>query len=559
MRLILLLLFLSPLLAIAQSSYAPLNEDYYHWIDRYEVKSGTIMPQLFTVLKPYKRSAIVGYIDSLQTRGVFTSATDRFNFEYLTNDNWEWAASHTNESARPILRHFYKMKSDFYSVRTDDFDLHVNPVLYLGAGKDSRREETLFINTRGVEVRGMIDQKVGFYTYLAENQAMLPSYVNEWKASTGVVPHEGFWKQYKEGSGVDYLQARGYISFEATKSINVQLGHDRFFLGNGYRSLVFSDFAPPAFFIKGNVKVWKLNYLFLLNQMTANNNARNGSGIFSGYPSKYIALHHLSLNIGKKLNVGVFESVSFSPDDSLGTDHFRIEYLNPIIFYRAVEQQNGSSDNVLLGFDFKWNALKAVSFYGQFLLDEFVINHIRSGDGWWANKFAVQAGAKYVDAFGVANLDLQGEVNIVRPFTYSHHTIFGSYSSYKQPLGHPQGANLTEVAGILRYQPIPRLNLVGKLALTNIGRDTTGANWGSNILKDYRTRSLEFGNKIGQGIPNDILFGSFTASWQVKHNLFIDANFVLRQSKSELAAYNNNTTITSMALRWNIAQRLYDF
>ena len=38
MRLILLLLFLSPWLAIAQSSYAPLNEDYYHWIDRYEVK-----------------------------------------------------------------------------------------------------------------------------------------------------------------------------------------------------------------------------------------------------------------------------------------------------------------------------------------------------------------------------------------------------------------------------------------------------------------------------------------------------------------------------------------
>jgi hypothetical protein len=63
----------------------------------------------------------------------------------------------------------------------------------------------------------------------------------------------------------------------------------------------------------------------------------------------------LSINIGKKLNLGVFELVAFSPDDSASTDHFRMDYLNPVIFYRAIEQQNGSTDNVLLGMDFKWN------------------------------------------------------------------------------------------------------------------------------------------------------------------------------------------------------------
>ena len=419
-RLFLLLFAFSGFLqANAQSSYATLNEDYYHLIDRYEVKSGRLAPQLFTTIKPYKRSAIVSFMDSLRHQGLFTSATDDFNYEYFSNDNWEFSPTGavTNESERPILKHFYKKKSDLFSVSTSDFDLHINPVLYVGMGKDSRRDDMLFVNTRGIEVRGMIDRKVGFYTYLADNQAMLPSYVSDWMTTTGAVPHEGFWKQYKEGAGVDFLHARGYITFEATKSINLQFGHDRFFIGNGYRSLIFSDFAPPALFLKGNVKVWKLNYLFLLNQMTANINARNSNGIFRGYPTKFVALHHLSLNIGKKLNIGVFESVIFSPDDSLGTDHFRLEYLNPIIFYRAIEQQNGSSDNVLLGFDFKWNALRKISFYGQFLMDEFVIDNIRAGNGWWANKFAVQAGGKYIDAFGIPNLDLQGEFDLIRPFT----------------------------------------------------------------------------------------------------------------------------------------------
>ena len=554
MRLLLCFFLLLPLLTFSQSNYAPLNEDYYHWIDRYEVKSGSIIPALFTSIKPYKRSAIVSFIDSLNQDQIFQSQVDQFNLKYLRNDSWEWSRSENNESSKPILRHFYKKRSDFYHVDSKDFDLHINPVLYLGAGKDSRRDEMLFINTRGVEARGMVDRKVGFYTYLTDNQALLPSYVSDWMRLHGVVPHEGFWKQYKNGNGVDFLQARGYITFEATKHINLQLGHDRFFIGNGCRSLIFSDFSPPAFFFKGNVKVWKLNYLFLINQMTADNQRVKNS-----YPNKYNALHHLSINIGKKFNLGIFESVVFSPDDPAGADQIRWEYLNPIIFYRAIEQQNSSTDNVLLGLDFKWNALKNISLYGQFMLDELVIDNLRSGNGWWANKFGVQGGMKFIDAFGISNLDFQGEINIVRPYTYSHYTGFGGYSSYKQPIAHPLGANFKEIVGIVRYQPLPGLSLTGKLFLTRIGRDSTGVNWGADILKINTTRQQDFGNTIGQGVNNNLLFGSFTASYQLKHNLFIDGTVIYRKSESDLMLYNNNTTISSLALRWNIPQRLYDF
>jgi hypothetical protein len=553
-----LLLFFLPTLSFAQSSYAPLNADYYHWIDRYEIKSGKLARAFFSSVKPYKRSAIAAFIDSAKSEGLFSSGADMFNYEYLANDNWEWSASASAESRRPFLKYFYNKKSDLYSVSTPDFDLHINPVLYLGAGKDSRRDDMLFTNTRGIEVRGMVDRKVGFYTYLTDNQALLPSYVADRMSETGVVPHEGFWKRYKEGQAVDFLQARGYITFEATRHINVQFGHDRFFIGNGYRSLILSDYAPPALFLKGDVKVWKIDYLFLVSQMTADNKARV-NGNFRGYPNKFVALHHLSVNVGSKLNLGVFESVIFTPDDSVGTQHFRLEYLNPIIFYRAIEQQNGSSDNVLLGFDFKWNVARRLSFYGQFMLDEFVISNIRAGNGWWANKFGIQAGGKYVDAFGIANLDLQGEVNVIRPYTYSHYTLYGSYSGYRQPLAHPLGANLSEVAGIVRYQPLGRLNLTAKLVLTRIGRDGADQNWGGDILKSYATREQEYNNTIGQGVENDIVFGTATASWQLKHNLFVDACLVLRNSKSEADFYNNNTSVSSLALRWNVPQRLYEF
>jgi hypothetical protein len=554
-----------------QSSYLPLNEDYYHLIDRYEIKTGKLMPHFFTTVKPYKRSDVVDFADSVYQLDMFISRADHFNYNYLRNDNWEFVEDDsTSNSRRAFLKYFYRKKSDLIHVDVPDFDLHVNPVLYLGAGNDAQRDDMVFINSRGVEVRGMVDKKVGFHAYLTDNQMVMPSYVWDQMSRNPVIPHEGFWKEYKNNKGVDFFQARGSVTVDVSKHINVQFGHDRFFIGNGYRSLIFSDNPPPSLFLRTNVKVWKLNYLFLINQATADVKGNLGglSSEEGGYPQKFTALHHLSINIGKKLNIGLFESVVFSADDTTGVRIFRLDYLNPIIFYRAIEQQNGSTDNVLLGMDFKWNAARKLQFYGQFLLDEFVLDKVKQGNGWWANKFGVQAGAKYIDALGVSNLDLQGEINIVRPYTYSHDTQFGNYSSYRQSMAHPLGANFNEIVGILHYQPLPRLNIVGKLSLTQVGRDSVAtnskSNYGSDILKNNNTRNnwtgtKDFGNTVGQGVRNDIVFGSFTASWQFKHNLFVDAQIIIRQSKSDLAFYNKNTTITSLALRWNIPKRLYEF
>lgn len=452
------------------------------------------------------------------------------------------------------MKHLYKRKSDLAYVDTPEFDIHVNPVLYLGAGKDNNRDEWITINTRGVEVRGMIDRKIGFYSFVGENQAVLPQYVADEVTRNRVVPHEGYWKAFKT-TGVDFFEARAYIDFSLTKHIYMQFGNDRTFIGNGYRSLIFSDHSAPNLFLRTNVKVWKLNYLFQLNRMAAD--ARIGGG--RRYPEKFMAFHHASVNIGKKLNVGLFESVVFSPKDSVNNNSFDFSYLNPVIFYRAIEQQFGSSDNAILGADIKWNAFKKISFYGQLVLDEFLLKEITAGNGWWANKYAMQGGVKYIDAFGVSNLDLQAEINRVRPYTYSHYSQYGSYSNYRQALAHPLGANFNEVLAMVRYQPIPRLNVTFKSFFMKAGRDNTDENWGGNILLGYQVREQEYGNKVGQGVSNTITTVDFNASYMLKHNLFVEVRQILRQSKSELAAYNYNTTLSSLALRWNIPQRSYDF
>jgi hypothetical protein len=123
--------------------------------------------------------------------------------------------------------------------------------------------------------------------------------------------------------------------------------------------------------------------------------------------------------------------------------------------------------------------------------------------------------------------------------------------------------------GIIRYQPLPRLNVTAKLMLIETGRDETGFNWGGDILKNNSltvssvnppyVRPKSFDNSIAQGVKNDLMLATFTATWQLKHNLFIDGAATIRKSESASAVFNNNTSVTSLALRWNIPQRLYEF
>jgi Capsule assembly protein Wzi len=538
----------------AQSVYAPLNRDYEHLIERYEIKYGRLSAVLHSHVKPYLRKNIIRLADSIEADNPSLSERDKFNLLYLRQDNWEWDTDSTDsDSRKPILKYFYRKKSDFIHTHTAHFDLHVNPVLYLGAGREPGVDTLNYLNSRGVEIRGMIDKKVGFYTFFTENQAFFPRYVRQRTITDQAIPNENYFRPFGDNSRsqtADFITTRGYITFSPTRHIQVQFGHDKNFIGNGYRSLILSDYAGNYLFLKLSTQVWRIKYTNIFAQMTATNQASAGKS----YPKKFFTFHHLSTNLGKKLNIGLFEAIVSGLPDSLGGSRLNAEYLNPVIFYRSLELNTGSNaGNALLGLDFKYYFLRHMMLYGQLVLDEFKISEVRGGKGWWANKQAFQLGFKYIDAFGVPNLDIQGELNYIRPFTYTHESAFTNYTHYNQPLAHPIGANLRELAGILRYQPLNRLQITARLVYTQYGDALNGVNYGKNVLLSYNTRSQDFGYYTGNGLKTNLLYGDFLASFQVKHNCFLDFRQIIRQQQSEVST--QNTSVTTFSLRLNIAPR----
>ncbi len=552
----LLILFL-PYISVAQSTYLPQDHKHKQLLERLEIKLQRNADLNVATPDPLSRRIAVRvaeYADSLyKTNSELFTEVDGHNIRSLLMNNSEWVSGDKSDfsSKRPVWNTFYRTKANFVEVDEPDFFLALNPILQGQLSMEQDNDERVFLNSRGLTFRGMIAKRVGFSGYLTENQERAPGFVmDRVYSSPQAVPGVGYFKRFKN-TALDYFDGRGSIHFTAAKYIDFQFGYDKNFIGNGYRSMFLSDFGNSYLFLKLNTRIWKLNYQNIFMELTPQY-GRGGDRLLD---KKYAAIRHLSINATKWLNLGLFESVIFGRKNT-----FDFTYLNPVMFLRVAEQQNGSPDNAMIGFDFKANIAKKFQLYGQWLLDEFKLNEVRAGNGWWANKFGFQAGAKYIDAFKINNLDLQGEINMVRPFTYSFRDSIGDFSHYNQPLAHPFGANFVEAVGIIRYQPHPKWRTMARLIYWTQGLDSAGSNFGGNIFKLYNTRSADYGFTVPSGVKADGVNAHLLVSYEPLENLFIDASLLMRRfNAAEDPSLDQNTNMFTIGLRLNMFRRDYDY
>ena len=439
-------------------------------------------------------------------------------------------------------------------VEEDDFRLYLDPATELTIGKDQENNRYFNTNTRGVWVNGSIGKRFGFNATFYENQSLFPTYLDSAVRKSRVVPGQGRVKKF-ETDAFDYAFSTGTINFQLNKHFTFEFGQDRHFIGDGYRSLLLSDNAFHYPYFKIVTDFWKIRYVNLFMQLR--NLDRIDQNDEYPFQSKYASMHYLDVDIGKHVTIGLFESVIWHAD-STQSRGFDFGYLNPFIFLRPVEFSIGSPDNVLMGLNFKVKLNSKNILYGQIMLDEFLFDNVKSGNGWWANKQGIQAGFKSVDVFGVNTLYLQGELNYVRPYTYQHRDELGSYSHHRAPLAHPLGANFWEMIGIAKYA-YKRWNFDARLSYAEVGYDTSGSNWGQNVFLPYSTREQEYGNRVGQGLKTKIMWASVNVYFLIKPtnrmNLFLNVSSrsSVRPDKTE------NAILIQGGLRTNLFNRYYDF
>lgn len=420
-------------------------------------------------------------------------------------------------SERSSLHQF--SSGHFFDYKKKWFGIEIDPIFHTVAryGTKSGFTSELIGGVRGNVFLGK--NFVGHFSL--RGGAFSPvQHVGEFMEKRNVNPGQG--ETFGDGNFKRFFDPSGFLSYSPSIHFNVQAGYDKLFIGNGHRSLFLSDNADQYAFVKLDTRIWRLRYI---NIWSSFKDPRPGAY------QKLGTFHYLSLNIAKRFNIGLFESIIWQGGDSTGVRGFELNYLNPIIFYRPVEFSVNSPDNVLLGFDFRYRIGKNNHLYGQIILDEFLSNEVFKNitarndtnvqKGFWGNKQGFQVGIKGWNLFWIKNLYYQFEFNWVRPFTYTHVTIEQNYGHNNQSLAHPRGANFMESVNVLRYRKDNWL-IEGKFTYANYGLDTNATSYGGDIYQSYLLRDGEYNQEMIQGLDTKLF------TWQLRAEYVLNATWDLR-------------------------------
>ena len=321
-----------------------------------------------------------------------------------------------------------------YDIRLTTYDYSLSPVLDASGSYNFNSKTFSYRFAQGAYIASNLGKRAGFELLAVLYEQKFPGQSYSIDSLKLVPRHNHYLWGNNESAG--YLAVRGNIWWKANKWLTFTAGNAKHFIGDGERSLFLSENAAAYPFFQTRLNIWKINYqhqvMFMRDLVENAGNKR--------FP-KYVSQHTLSYNHKNRFNFYIFETVIWRKQDSVRHRGFDLTYMNPFVFYRPVEFNQGSPDNVLMGLGGKWRIFGKNYLYGQFLLDEFNFKFVTKNDGWWASKYGFQAGFKTYGLWKERKSLLLLEYNHMRPFTYAHSYSLQNYGYLRQPLAHPLGSS----------------------------------------------------------------------------------------------------------------------
>ena len=369
--------------------------------------------------------------------------------------------------------------------KNDSVKIVADPIFIFSRGQDGNVGETYTQNTRGFRIFGNLGKKFSFETSFVENQSFSPKYIRNFVSIYKVFPGMGRTKPFKV-SGFDYASSTGYISYSPNKYLNLQYGHGKLFVGNGYRSLLLSDntFNFPHLKITFNWKnKWQYTYVTasLINLQNPERLSVLAEPLFR---KKLASFHILAYRPTKKLELTLFESTIFYNDQN----KFMALAFNPIPLSNALIYGLAGKNNVMIGFNAAYKLNNSILTYAQLMLDD-----ISDKRNVFAQKTGYQLGVYYRNIANIKNLNIRAEYNTARPFSYQNQDVYQSYSHYNQSLSHPLNANFKEFVFSGNYN-FYNFIINMKIIVAKTGGDSLKFNSGSKVLQ---SSSLYSENNFG--------------------------------------------------------------
>ncbi len=332
------------------------------------------------------------------------------------------------------------------SVEQEDVKITADPLFNFSLSKYNQDfEYRYYSNVRGFRVKANIGSKVSFETRFYENQFFYPDYLGKRASQRQVALGVGRSKPFKF-YGFDSGLANGYVSFSPVKNINFQLGHGRSFFGNGYRSLLLSDYAPDYAYVSGQylLKEGKIMYRHINGWMNTLNRIPLSSTPEALFKPKLANFNMLSFNPNNEFELSFFEGLIYKKYDELeGVIRPGLGSVIPVIGKGLLLKDSSLSTNLIYGFNISYNPNSKLMIYNQLALQS-------------ENRIGVQLGIKWMNFLKLNNSFLCFEFNRIARDLYAIDSAnhIQNYSHLSHELAHPLGAGFSEflVKGLLEYK-----------------------------------------------------------------------------------------------------------
>jgi hypothetical protein len=455
-----------------------------------------------------------------------------------------------DHSRKSWLNHVL-FSSHLAEVQNKDYTFYLDYLPDVQVGRDFSGNKSVWLNTRGYQLGGTVGDHFFFYTSGYENQGSFANYEENYIKTIGMIPGEAYNRSIY-GLHTDWSYVTAMIGYQVSGWLTVELGDDKTFIGEGYRSALLSDYAAPYPMFRVTADLTKnIRYLAMWAYLEDRTAPQFNS--FYNNRRKWGIFHYIEWNISNRTSVGFFNALIAEEANDLGVYHgFDVNYVNPFFLSPSLGPAGKLPDHSLFGFNAKYKILNHTLVYGQLLFDQSPSNGVSHARNAW------QVGVRGSELFKIRTLNYLFEYNTARPYTYSAASPIISYANFNEPLGEALGANFRELTGILNYT-LGRFDFQGELDYGRYGLNTPATNYGKDLTLPDGVNLPAAAGSTGQGLATTLRYAEGTVAYLLnpKYNLRIEAGSLLRyETNSENRV---KTAMLTLGIRSSFRNLYHDF
>ena len=267
---------------IAQTVYQPISFNYDQNYNQYLY---SVSSKEHTALKPLliTDSTAIAHYDSLLKKVGLGNVTYNANGNHLEH-------------------HFFKRHLIDIKKESSSFFSDVMPDISGGINLNGSKNTGL--TSLGIQLGGTVSNKFAYNLTVFQNSEVVPEYLNTYIQQTGVVPGQALATNNGFNS-YSWTYFTALASYTPNKYLNVSLGRDKNFIGDGYRSLLLSDCASPYWFFKLTGTLGSVKYMSMWTYM--NDPATTNPYHIDRH--KFGVFHYIDWSATNRLSIGAFENI----------------------------------------------------------------------------------------------------------------------------------------------------------------------------------------------------------------------------------------------------------